>query len=117
MSDFAASLRDFAAQAASERRSIWPCRVTLADGTRVSVAKSATKLARVPQEQGAGWIQQSRAQFNFAAALAFKPDIGGEWVIFEYADFPPEVGTRWRCIELVRAEVGSDHVATCIRLD
>ena len=115
--DFAASAAEFSAQAASERRSIWPCRVKLADDSRVCVAKGATRIQRVPQEQGAGWVQQARATFNFAASLAFKPDIGGEWQIVEYRDYPAEVGTRWRCIELLRSEVGADHAATCFRLD
>lgn len=115
--DFADSFREFSAQAAAERRTIWACRVQLADGSRVAVAKSATKIQRVPAEQGVGWVQQARAQFNFSSAATYLPEIGAEWSIVLYADHPAEVGTRWRCIDLLRAEVGGEHVAECRRLD
>jgi hypothetical protein len=116
-SEFRSAAQRFAQQASSERRQIWPCKILLSDSTRVCVTKSATKIERAQQEQGGGWIQQARAQFNFAASLTYQPDIGGEWTVLEYADCPTEIGTRWHCIDLVRAAVGADHVATCFRLD
>lgn len=116
-SDFADSVREFNAQAACERRAIWGCRVQLAGGLAVCVSKGATKIQRVPQEQGGGWVHEARAQFDFPASLAFTPEIGSQWTILEYPDCPSEVGTVWRCIDLSRAEVGADHVLTCKRMD
>ena len=111
-----AAVSRFAAIAARTRAHIWPCTVTVAGGIVVCVAKSGSKPTRTPAEMGTGYVERTLATFNFKAAGNFVPSIGAEWTIAT-AEQADEVGTRWRCFQLVRAAAGMEHVATCFRLD
>ena len=112
----AAAVNRFAAIAARTRAYVWPCTVTVASGATVSVAKSGSKPTRTPAEMGTGYVERTLATFNFKATGTFVPSIGAEWVIAS-AEQADEVGTRWRCFQLVRSAAGMEHVATCFRLD
>ena len=112
----AAAVNRFAAIAARVRASVWPCTVTVADGSTVAVAKSGSKPTRTAAEFGTGYVERTIATFNFKATGSFVPSLGAEWTIAT-AEQSDEVGTRWRCFQLVRAAAGFEHVATCFRLD
>jgi hypothetical protein len=114
---FLAASRAFAAQAAAARRELWPATVTLADASVVSVAKSITKITRLEQEQGAGWVQRAVATFAFSATGAFVPDIGATLTLTT-APIVSEQGTVWRCYDLQRAAaLQTEHLVRCYRLD
>jgi hypothetical protein len=112
----AAAVNRFASIAARVRAHIWPCTVTVAGGIAVAVAKSGSKPTRTPAEMGTGYVERTLATFNFKATGNFVPSIGAEWTIAS-AEQADEVGTRWRCFQLVRSAAGFEHVATCFRLD
>jgi hypothetical protein len=101
------------------RAQSWPVTVTAKGYTgNLTGAKSPTILKRVPQEQGAGWIQQAHSTFNFAGAGSYQPDIGAEFTITD-SQTAAEVGTIWRCFSVLRANLAtnSDHRCECFRLD
>lgn len=113
---FAGPMRTFAAIAARVRAEVWPVTVAVPGGAQVAIAKSATKVNRRRDEQGAGWIQSAIATFNFPASGAFVPQIGNEWEITE-SETAAEVGTVWRCFDITDAAAGSEHRCVCFRKD
>lgn len=110
------SLDAFNAALAETRVENWGVQILLANGRRLPVAKSATQNQRVMQEQGAGWVQQTRAVFNLPVADPFRPELGSEWVISR-TPIPADLATRWRCIELTPGATAAEHRCVCIRLD
>jgi hypothetical protein len=112
-----ASVQTFASQAAAQRRELWPATVTLADNSVVSVAKSPTKISRIEQEQGAGFVQRAVATFSFDAGGTFVPDIGAKFTLTT-APIASEVDTVWKCFDLQRADAcNTEHLARCYRAD
>jgi len=116
---FATAAKEFAAQAARERRSIWPITVSAGDPV-VSIAgcKGATQLSRVMNEQGSGYVQRTIATFHLPVAGTFRPDIGAELTITD-TETSEELNTSWRCFEFTRGHetTGVDHRLVCFRLD
>lgn len=113
------SLRSFAASASRARRETWPTWIRHGtDATRILAAKSPTQILRVPQEQGAGWVQRAVCTFQFPASATSRPDVGSEFAVIT-CNTEEEVGTRWRCFDFIRGseDAGSDHRCVCYRLD
>jgi hypothetical protein len=110
------AVRSFAAVAARVRAVVWPITVALPDESEVEVAKASTKVERVQQEQGAGYVTRSIATFNFPASGEFVPRVGDQWTITA-SELADEVGTVWRCFDIIRSVAGSEHRCVCFKLD
>jgi hypothetical protein len=115
---FASQTARFNAQASRHRAECYPCTVTAAGVAEpIACAKSPTKITRLANEQGTGFVQRAIAVFAFPASGEFAPSIGSEWTIATCST-ASEVGTAWRCFEFTRASaLGNDHRCVCFRLD
>jgi hypothetical protein len=112
-------IRAFAAQASTERRAIWPVTVTASGSVgNIAGAKSPTRIERVQQEHGGGWVQRAIATFLFPVTGSFAPGIGAELTVVAY-EKADEVGTQWRCFDIQNGDpnTGADHRLVCFRLD
>lgn len=84
--------------------------------TPLDVAKSASKVERVQQEQGAGYVNRTITAFNFPVSGEYVPEIGDEFEI-KVSETADEVGTSWRCFDLIRSAGGTEHRCVCFKLD
>ncbi len=112
----ARGMRTFGAQAAAVRAESWPVTLTLADTTSVDIAKSASRLSRIPAPQGSGYIQQVHAVFLFPVSGDFIPTLGAEWTVTA-SEIASEISESWRCFEVIPSAAGTEHRAMCFRLD
>jgi hypothetical protein len=122
---FAASAREFNAQAAEFRAALWPCTFTLStDPASPKAAIEAyarpSERSRVPDDLRTGYIARTVRAFCLLPSqipTGATVRLGAEFTVTADPDNPANVGTVWHCFDLIDSAAGSELRAVCFRLD
>lgn len=107
-----------ARQGARWRTELYPVKVTLGpDVIHRAAAKSPTKLTRMLNDHGTGYVVRGVATFLTGRDWSARPALGSRFTIRENPLNSAEVGTVWQVFELTPGTSGEEDRSVCFRLD